>query len=60
LLKLQQALRFGFVGAINTVVDVLFFYVFARFLNIEPVIANILSYSLGMLCSFSSIAIRCH
>jgi putative flippase GtrA len=47
-----QLLRFSTVGAINTVVGLLSIWAAMYFLRLEPVAANLLGYTVGLLLSF--------
>ncbi len=44
--------KFLVVGSINTLVDIIFFFIFANLLLINPIISNILSTSISMCLSF--------
>ena len=54
LLWLKQAVKFGIVGALNTVVDLGAYFVLTRWLGMAglPVVAKGISYSAGILNSF--------
>jgi putative flippase GtrA len=47
-----QALRFGCTGVLNTLIDVAVFVFLIHVVSVQPTIANVISYSVGLLCSF--------
>ncbi len=44
--------KFLVVGSINTLVDIIFFFIFANLLLINPIVSNIFSTSIAMCLSF--------
>ena len=52
-LVIGQALRFGVTGVFNTLVDVALFMLLVHVMNTAPALANVVSYSVGILSSFA-------
>lgn len=50
--SLKQAVRFGVVGALNTLIDYGFFYLFISTLHLHKSIAQVFSTATAMCCSF--------
>lgn len=49
---IRQSLRFGMVGVVNTIIGLLAIYGVIFFLNIGPVVANAIGYTIGLFVSF--------
>ncbi len=48
----QQAVRFGIVGVINTLVGLAVIFALMDWFGITPIVANASGYAVGLLCSF--------
>lgn len=45
---IKQILKFGIVGGIATVIDLLTYYLFYNFLKINPLISNVIAFSVSV------------
>ena len=50
--SIKQAMRFGVVGALNTLVDYGLFYIFISMINLHKSAAQVLATAAAMCCSF--------
>lgn len=48
----KQFVKFCFVGAINTILDIVFYYIFTRFFTLHFLLANMLSFLIAVSNSF--------
>jgi len=44
----NKIIRFGIVGGIATIIDIVFLYIFKEFLNIDVILANTLSFIISV------------
>lgn len=50
----QQIFKFGIVGGIATIIDIAVYYVLVTFLNINPLLGNILSFSVSVIYNYTA------
>ncbi|MBQ8131213.1 MAG: GtrA family protein [Bacilli bacterium] len=50
----QQIFKFGIVGGIATVIDWAIYYIVVKFLNVPPLIGNILSFSVSVIYNYTA------
>lgn len=50
----QQIFKFGIVGGIATAIDWIIYYIVVNFLNIPPLIGNILSFSVSVIYNYTA------
>lgn len=51
---LIQIFKFGIVGGIATLIDWIVYYIVYKFLHVDPLIANILSFSVSVIYNYSA------
>lgn len=50
----QQIFKFGIVGGIATVIDIAVYWLLVSFLNINPLLGNILSFSVSVIYNYTA------
>ncbi len=50
----QQIFKFGIVGGIATVIDIAVYWLLVTFLNINPLLGNILSFSVSVIYNYTA------
>ena len=49
---IKQILKFLVVGGISTIIDWIIYYVLYNYLNVDPLIANVLSFSISVIFNY--------
>lgn len=50
----QQIFKFGIVGGIATIIDWIIFYIVVKIIHIDPLIGNILSFSVSVIYNYTA------